>query len=293
MDQLVDVARSENQPVDARCSALDSLVAVRPPGLALLLQSLLRDRDVAAHAIQGLAAFDHPQTPDLLIENYDRLDRHGQPAAIATLTARPSYARRLLQAVAEGQIDRRDVPLFSLRQMQLFGDESINRQVYQLWPELRLIADDKLQRIITYRTQLTRDKISEADVARGRLLFEQNCGKCHRLFGEGGSIGPELTGAQRSNLNYLLENIVDPSATLVEDFRLSVLELDDGRVVSGVILEQTDRTVSVQTATEKLSLPRQSILRSRLSDLSLMPDGLLDVMTDDQVRDLLAYLMSP
>ena len=113
------------------------------------------------------------------------------------------------------------------------------------------------------------------------------------MFGTGGRIGPDLTGSQRNNLNYLLENTVDPSATVSKNFHLSVALMADGRVVSGIVSEENERTITMQTATERLVVLRDDIEELRISNLSMMPERQLDVMTAEQVRDLIGYLMSP
>ena len=135
--------------------------------------------------------------------------------------------------------------------------------------------------------------LSKADLSQGRFIFKQQCAKCHILFDDGETIGPPLTGTQRNQINYLLENIVDPSATVSKDYQLSIVLTDDGRVLNGVLLDQNERTITLRTTDQRLVLSRDQIEVIRESALSLMPDQQLDVMTPDQVRDLIAYLMSP
>ena len=110
------------------------------------------------------------------------------------------------------------------------------------------------------------------------------------MYGHGGDIGPDLTGSGRDNLDYVLENIIDPSATVGADFRMSVVAMADGRVLNGLVRSRTDRTLTLQTQTESLTLERREIDQVKPSPLSLMPEGLLDPLTSEQVRDLIAYL---
>ena len=105
-------------------------------------------------------------------------------------------------------------------------------------------------------------------------------------------IGPDLTGSNRKNLDYLLENIVDPSASVGADFRALIVLLKDGRVVNGVMTASTERTLTLQTATEPVTLDREEIESTKQSKTSLMPDGLLQNQSADQIRDLIGYLMS-
>src|SRR5262249_21754428 len=114
-----------------------------------------------------------------------------------------------------------------------------------------------------------------------------------RLYGNGGDIGPDLTGAGRDNLDYLLENIVDPSATVTADYRMVVVAMRDGRVMNGILKAQTARTITVQTQTEAITVERSEIEEVRPSTSSLMPDGLLDSLAPAEVRDLIAYLAHP
>ncbi|MEE2989193.1 MAG: cytochrome C, partial [Planctomycetota bacterium] len=162
----------------------------------------------------------------------------------------------------------------------------------QTWPQLRPITADKRQRIEQLRERLSADVLAAANAANGRVLWDKSCGKCHLLFGSGGKIAPDLTGSQRSSLEYLLENIVDPSATLAESFRMTSLLLTDGRMVSGVVLRKTEQAWEIQTPTELVVIRAADIDESRPTRLSLMPEGLLDVLDKQQTVDLLAYLMS-
>ena len=128
--------------------------------------------------------------------------------------------------------------------------------------------------------RLTPAALGTADAGRGRALFNQACASCHALYGHGGAIGPDLTGAGRENLDYLLENIVDPSATVTADFRMVVAALADGRVLNGIVRAKTDRTLTLQTQADALVLERREIERLDPSPASLMPEGLLGPLSE-------------
>jgi putative heme-binding domain-containing protein len=144
-----------------------------------------------------------------------------------------------------------------------------------------------------WKRRLTTEALSKADLRRGRQGFNTACAPCHTLYGEGGKAGPDLTGGGRANLDYLLENIVDPSASVSADFRMSVLELKDGRVLNAVVLARNDLSITAQTMTESVTLARADMAGIQSSELSLMPDGLLDSLAPGQAIDLIAYLMHP
>ncbi len=134
--------------------------------------------------------------------------------------------------------------------------------------------------------------IAQADPAKGKTTFAALCGACHKLYGEGGAIGPELTGSDRHNLDYLLGNIVNPNEVVPADYRLTVFTLKDGRVISGVVPEQNERTITVQTPVERLVLPVGTIEKREALPVSLMPEGMLKAMDEATVKDLVAYLMT-
>ncbi|MGH7956361.1 MAG: c-type cytochrome, partial [Opitutaceae bacterium] len=136
------------------------------------------------------------------------------------------------------------------------------------------------------------DLLAQADRARGRAVFQSVCAACHTLNGEGGSIGPDLTGSARDNLGYLLENILFPSALVPLESRLTTLTLKDGRVLAGMIRARSGKTLKLQTMTETMALAATDIVKEEIHPISLMPAGLFDALAATEARDLIAYLMS-
>src|SRR5205823_3098682 len=109
------------------------------------------------------------------------------------------------------------------------------------------------------KAQMTPAYLSRADLSNGRLVYSKTCQQCHLLFGEGGKIGPDLTGSNRANLDYLLSNILDPSAEVAQDYRMSIVTMKAGRVLTGMIVERTPNRFILQTATEKLVLAKDDV----------------------------------
>ena len=116
------------------------------------------------------------------------------------------------------------------------------------------------------------------------------CGQCHKLFGAGGDVGPDLTGSNRSNPDYILENVLDPSASVGRDYTLTTVATADGRLVAGIIREQSPTSLVIQTASERITLPREDVEAIKPSNASMMPEGQLDPLTPQEIRDLFAYL---
>ena len=293
LDELRKIAESSSAELETRRAALRTLATAKTEGLPALLKKLLGERDLQVDAIRGLAAYHDPQTPQLLIDRFRALHASGQREAINTLVSRVAYATVLLAAVEDGELARDLVSPFHVRQMSTLGDANVMQKIGKLWPELRQHSEERARQISKYREQLTAEQLSAANLSAGRVTFQRACANCHILFGQGGKVGPDLTGAQRVNLNYLLENIVDPSATVSENFRMSIVIATDGRVINGVVIEKSERTLTIATPTDRIVIATDDIEEIRSSNLSIMPEGQLDVLTPEQTRDLIGYLMSP
>jgi putative heme-binding domain-containing protein len=209
------------------------------------------------------------------------------------LVSRPAWAAVMLESVGKGRIARTEVTAFHARQIRDFKDVALTKKLTEVWGELRESAADKKELIEKLKKQLDAPTLAKANLSQGRVLFTAICGACHQMYGQGGKIGPDLTGSGRSNLDYLLENIADPSGVVSADYRMSLLTLKDGRVLSGVITGTTNKTLSLRTLTEPLTLDRSEITKTETSPMSMMPEGLLLAFQPDQIRDLIAYLMHP
>lgn len=289
-ESLRKVAADRSQPAEERNRAIASLVSRQPRDLSPLLLALVPDADVRRSAVQGLAAYRDPHTPQTLLEEYPRMSPAERQDVLQTLAARPEWATALLDAVESARVPRTDLTAFTARQMQSLGREEITARVHKLWGEVRETSADRVRQIESFRRRLTPAVLAQADQSTGRALYQKHCANCHKLYGEGTAIGPDITGSQRQNLDYLLTNILDPSAAVARDFQIDVLLTDSGRVITGLVLAETEAALTVQTVNERLIVPLDEIEERRKSPLSLMPDGLLNTFSFEQVRDLMGYL---
>jgi len=293
LDEMITLSLDTKVPVEARQAALTQIIESRPPNLRKLCEQLLKDRNLAVVAASGLAQYDDPEIARELIQVYRNFQPEARPQIVSILVSRPAFARLLLQAMAAGKIPRKDLTSYHVRQLHSLGDQEIKNMVTEVWGQLRDSPEEKRLQMAQLKARLTPDVLQHADLSQGRLQYNALCGKCHRLYGEGQLIGPDLTGSNRSNLDYLLENIIDPSAVVNKDFRMSVLALADGRILNGVIVAQTDRTLTLQSLTEKVTLDKKEIEEIQATLQSPMPEGQFDKLTPEQIRDLIAYLMHP
>lgn len=285
-------ATQADVPPDTRQRAIQALVTQRDPRLAELLVQLVSDPPVRRVALRGLAEFDHPRTVATILTAYPQLDADARQDALQTLAARPAWAHALLDAIDSGQIPRHDLTAYTIRQLHSLGDAGLSSRIAQVWGDVRATSEQRARLIRGYQQQLSAETLAQADLRAGRAIYQRTCANCHKLFGEGGQIGPEITGSQRTNLQYLLENIVDPSAAVAKDYQIEILATTAGRVITGLVVSEDDTIVTVQTQNEKLLIPVNEIEARRQSPLSLMPDGLLQNLSARELRDLFGYLMS-
>ncbi len=293
LDDVKKMALDEKADLSARESALKTLIDNRPDDLRAICTQLLEVRGMNIVAVRGLALFSDPEIGQKLAGSYRKFSPAERPTVIDTLVSRPAFAKALLKDMAAGKIPRADLSAFHARQINAFNDEALTKQLVEVWGELRESAADKKELIEKVKKQLTPATLAKANLSQGRVLFTAVCGACHTMYGQGGKIGPDLTGSGRANLDYLLENIADPSGVVSADFRMSVLTHKDGRVLSGVVTESNSRTITLRTMTETLTLDKADIVKQVTSPMSMMPEGLLLAFGPEQVRDLIAYLMHP
>ena len=169
----------------------------------------------------------------------------------------------------------------------------LNELLKQHWGEIREASADRRAQLADWKKQLGPRVLAKASLGNGRRVFAKTCQNCHKLFGTGGEIGPDITGSNRGNLDYILENILDPSAVVGRDYQVTVVALNDGRVVQGLLRKETDSALTIQTINDAVVIPKSEIDERSLSNISMMPERQLDSLSKDEVRDLIAYLASP
>jgi putative heme-binding domain-containing protein len=276
-------------PVEERRVVLRSLLAAGVSGLAPTLQHLVADKELGPAALAGLAAYDDPNTPSVILAAYPNLDLAARRAALNTLVGRLSYANELTSAVRANKIPRTDLTAYTIRQLRDLGDDSLNKFVDEVYGVARTSSGEKAKQIADYKAMLSDAMIAGGNASRGRAVFAKTCAQCHTLYGVGGKVGPDLTGSQRASTDYVVQNVVDPSALIAREYQVTLIRTKDKRVVSGIATETPDG-YKVVTETATAIIPKTQIDKLKKSELSMMPEGLLNGMSDGDVVDLFAYL---
>ncbi|MEM9481799.1 MAG: PVC-type heme-binding CxxCH protein [Verrucomicrobiota bacterium] len=293
LEELGRVALDGSADFKTREAAVKTLVRSGSPESRAFLEKLLPTRFLNTEAVKGLATFDDPSIGKTILSNYNKFHPKDRNIPLEVLTSRAPWASQLLQAVEKGRIPKENVTPFHARQIESLGDTSLSSQLAAVWGRIRTSSEEKKKRVAELQASLTPEFLSKADLSRGRFHYQLLCGTCHVMYGEGGKLGPDLTGSGRSNLDYLLENVIDPSAVVTTEFQMTLLELKDGRSLPGVIAQETKDALTLRTLTEEIVIPTADIVSRTPSPLSIMPEGLFDALPPEQTRDLIAYLMHP
>jgi putative membrane-bound dehydrogenase-like protein len=285
-------AESKDLPAARRAAAIRTLALLKDRGMVPVFVGLLSDPTVGAAALAALSPFADGAIADSVVKHYGTWSAGDRRDAVSILASRGEWADKLLDAIASGAIPKGDVSLTVARQLAGSKHPGVGAKLEKVWGKVRESAAERQALIAKYRSELPPAAVRVADLGRGQAIYKKTCGACHVLFGEGEKIGPELTGAQRKELDYLLENILDPSAVVATDYQLMIVETKDGRSLSGIVVKETSTSITLQMPAGQTLVPLEDIENRTRPGLSLMPEGLLDTLKPDEVRDLFGYLMS-
>lgn len=273
--------------VGQRKKALQTLAAQQQQQLVAELPSLLEEPAMRRDAIRAIAAFDSESLGKLLIERYHSLSPEEKLEAVQTLSSRTGYGNILMGEIKANRIPKREVPANVARQLlRVIGSGFI-----EVWGPIETVASDEVA-YERYRKMLSPEALAKADVKRGKTLFQQTCGSCHKMYGEGGVMGPDLTGSNRRDADYILLNVLEPSSEIQDDYRMVVINTRDGRTYSGNVVGEDQRQLSLRVVgqTEPVIINKSTIQSKEVSSVSMMPPGLFEHLEEQDVVDLMAYL---
>ena len=289
LDQLKSVVKDKKNNPLVRREAIRAIANSNPEDLFGFLKSQLRDRSVAVEVVRAMANCKEPQVATAVLKSFGEFDVETERAAVATLCMRSPWATQLLNAIGEGRVSKSRLQASHARQIKNLGDESLDELLAKHWGVIHETTAERAQRIQAVRSMVERDDITP-DFSNGAKLFRTNCASCHVLYGEGGIRGPDLTGSDRKNLAYLLENIIDPSASVADTYRSSVIVTEDGKTLNGVITEETETTFKLLMVENEVVIDKSTVEKRRATTKSLMPDGLLKNLSQEEIVDLFGFL---
>ena len=292
--QLLKLLDSASVKEPDRLSLIELLGQLNKPEFIPVLLDLLKtakSESLRLSLLSALQAYPDPQIMDVVLAHYPQWSGNVRNRAKSLLLARPDSALKLLQAVDAGKVSPKELSLDQLRPLTAFNREEITKLIEKHWGKVAPpTSGEKMARIRSVLHMMNQGK---GDATNGKRLFTKHCATCHQLFGEGEKIGPDLTSVERANRQLLVTNLVDPNAVIRPEYIAHVILTDDGRLLTGMITEQTAETITLRNDKEKVVLPRSKIEQMKPATVSLMPEGLLDKFSDQELRDLISYLQQP
>ncbi len=250
-----------------------------------------KDNGVLASVLASLQTFDDANIAEKVIAGLPRLTGEPQLAAESLLSSRPHWSLALLQAVDRGEIESRRLSVASLRKMLLHPGDAIQQLIKNHWGEVAGASNAQMLAETARVNEVLNS--GTGNPKQGKLQFTEHCGRCHRLFEEGGGIGPDLTPFARDNTERMLANIVNPNLEIREGFENYVLTTVDGRVLTGFLADKDQQVVIVRGADGQNSIVRQEDIEvMKAIPQSVMPEGTLKPLSEQQLRDLFGYLRS-
>jgi putative heme-binding domain-containing protein len=286
--QAVATVRNTKAAVDVRRSALQSLVTQRSSEVKGLLASLLTDKALQVDVIRAYGAIEDANAPKLILKRYASLDFQAKRATVETLASRKNYATQLLGAIRDKTVPKQDIPTYLARSLsQLLG-----KPFDRAFGNVKSLSQDKAKLINRYRKLLDDKHMAKGNAHKGRQMFDLVCASCHQIYGKGGQIGPDLTGSNRGDIDYILLNMIDPSADVPDAYKQITINTKDGQVLVGTLAAEDGQRVVLNTVGQKLTVLKSDLKTRTVSKMSMMPEGLLPALSDAQVIDLVKYLQT-
>jgi putative heme-binding domain-containing protein len=281
-------------PEAERLAALQALVAARDSSALEETGRILSDPAAGSNDLRGqflgvLGRLDDPRVAEVVLAQFARLEPNLQPRAVELLTQRPAWSQQLLEAIRTKQIAPEALNLNQLRRIATFRDDALQQSLRELYGAIREGRDPHREQVF-YKT---RDFLNgtPGDPVQGEVVFKRVCAQCHKLYGEGAEVGPDITRNGRNNWEQLLWNVLDPSQVIGPGYQARILVTDDGRTLTGLPVEESEQQVVLKVQGGKLeSIPRDRIEVYKVSELSMMPDQLERQLTPQELADLFAFL---
>ena len=283
---LTTILHDKTAQIAERRRALKALLHVHAVNLQVDLMRLLEDTDMRPLALRALGEYEDPAITTNLLNGYGSWSTEERRDALQTLASRVLSGQALITAVTAKQIPLSDLTASTVRLLASLNDAKITAFIEK---NTTGVHPDSLEEVERLKIILSPVVIAAGDRARGKALFEQTCAQCHMLWGGKGTLGPELTGLNRPDLDWTLKNVLDPSAIMGGDQHYMIARMKDGRVVIGMQREDTAGYYSLQNESGLFMVLKSEIKAYEASARSTMPNGLFRSWTTTQLADFISY----
>jgi putative heme-binding domain-containing protein len=244
--------------------------------------------------LQAAAKFDDKRLPEALLLGWEGQiagDKALREDALRVMAGRKEWAQILMNFVNEWKVPVKHFTIDIVRQLSLHKDADIDAAIEKHWRGLLVTGPTPEKKKEAERIKAV-IKTGLGDVAKGKIQFMARCAICHKLFDEGGQIGPDLTGYDRANPDFWLDNMFTPSLEIREGFGAYIVKTKGGQILTGLMDAQDANGIVIKDmANNKTAVKQADIESLEASPISLMPEGLTTGMSDADLKDFFAYLM--
>jgi putative membrane-bound dehydrogenase-like protein len=290
--RALDAAGDSAKPIAERLDAVRAVAVMRPDdGLRLLLH-LLKDEtsvELRTEAMRALAGYDDKTVSSEILGGWAKYPAVLRAEAANTLASRKEWAKDLLNAVGAKKVARTDLTDNTILRIRSFNDRNLNQQIETVWGKFRATPKDLEALINKMRGTLYE---GGASFAKGKIVFEAQCAKCHKFEGRGADVGPPLDGAGR-DIEYLLINVLDPNRVIGQPYFVHVVERKNGTNEIGLLAAEDAQTITLkgENGVQKV-IAKKDVESHTVQEKSMMPEGLAAGMTTQDFRDLVRYVMA-
>lgn len=286
LDEMLADAVDVRLPVRKRVLALRALRGGSYEEVSEALSMVLAsdpDPELRNEAAISLASFNHPAVGRTLLADWSGYTPTTRDTVADLLTRRRGPALSLADAIVAGRVEPLDIPAVTRIRLANHPDDGVRSRVEG---RLALHAGD--------RDRVVEDHLGvielPAEPKRGQVAFERECSSCHLRRASRGRIGPDLSGVSNRSRETLLTSILDPNQSIEERYRNHLLETRDGRFHDGILVAETETTLTLRGEATDVTVLKSEIVELRASRVSLMPEGLEDALSDQELADVIAYL---
>ncbi len=291
-DRLGDRAIRE----DLRLRAVQAILYRKIQGMPRsLIGAILAEDDSQSSAafrsnvLDSLSGVDDPDVAFAVLRAYANLPAELKPKAVNLLTHRGEWTKSLLETIADGRLPKSVLNVTHLRKLQQTRDPQVAAQVKALWGTIRDRRDPKRERVSVEIRALVRK--TPGNPVSGHAVFKRVCAVCHKIYGEGQDVGPDLTSNGRNDFDQLISNVFDPNMVIGPGYQATTIATSDGRILSGLLVENGKERVILKLQGGKAeTIQRSQVEEMKTGELSLMPDSFETQLTPQDIVDLCAFL---
>jgi putative heme-binding domain-containing protein len=289
-----EIAASAGRPEGDRLKAINALISARDPAVlddvgGILSEVKANSEPFRGQVLDALAGLDAPDVAAVVLKAYPAMEPDLQPRAVELLTQRTAWSKALLVAIAAKEIPASALSVNHVRKLLASKDPDVLKQVKANWGTLRTERNPQREKIVAdMKDLLTRTK---GDPRAGVPVFKKLCAQCHKIYGEGQEVGPDLTHDGRANFDLLLSNVFDPSLVIGVAYQATNVVTVQGRSLTGLLVEDSPKRVVLKLQGGKLeTIPRDDVDMLTVSKVSLMPEDVEKQLKPQEIADLFAYL---